>query len=348
MWYKDAQTETRGFTYAVPKYWDKNMEYIFFAYAPYDVNATDDPSEKDSKTVYFDRTKGTITIKDIPSIQNISKSETIDDQDEDENDAAENLVFNDTITMNATDYLMATYVTEQQLRAHNTSTTPTGTNQNYVGSDPAKEEYTMQEQTVGFTFGHMLSKLKIILKAKSAYSGVQYIKVSNMSINNMPASSETKTVFTQTSPSSPAGTYNKSSYNSELIVIGTNGTSTAPLYILKNGSFISATETVNPPTSQPQTFNYYVAPNKPVEDSETPDVVEGKYLLNINYTIHYVDGIEENVTRTGIDLSSKLVELVQNNQYSLTVIIDLNQIYFTVDAVTGWADETSKEIEVNK
>ena len=41
VWYENASTKTQGFTYTVPKYWDKYSEYIFFAYAPYDAPPED-------------------------------------------------------------------------------------------------------------------------------------------------------------------------------------------------------------------------------------------------------------------------------------------------------------------
>ena len=45
--------------------------------------------------------------------------------------------------------------------------------------------------------------------------------------------------------------------------------------------------------------------------------------------------VEEDVVIEDVDLSSKLASLLQNNSYTLTIKVGLNQIYFTVDAVTG-------------
>ena len=305
------------------------MEYIFFAYAPYDNN----------NNASIDRATGNITIANIASIQNVSKSNA------DETPAKDDLKYDGSSTSGVTDYLIATYVTDQKLVAQNTTSTPTGTNQNYVDSNNDKNAaYTYQEQTVGFTFGHMLSKLKINLQASSDYSGIEYIKVNSLSIKNIPASSDVKTSFTQISPTEPKGNYTPSAYTSELKIIGTGGTSTSSLYILKDGS--KSGETVTKPTPQTQSFNYYVAPNKPVENNET-STIEGKYLLNIAYTIHYVDNIEENVALPDVDLSTKLNEMLQNNAYTLTIKVGLNQIFFTVDAVTDWVTENnSQEIEI--
>ena len=301
VWYESASTPSQGFKYTVPKYWDKNMEYIFFAYAPYDANHA-----------HLDLTKGNITIDDIASIQDISTS----------TGSGEALVFNGTTTTSVTDYLMATYVTEQKLNATNQSS----------------ESYSLKGQTVGFTFGHMLSKLQINLQANDTYSGITSLKVTNLSIENMPASASTKASFTQTSPTAPAGAYTPDSYTSTLSIIGTNGTTTSDLYILKNGSMSG--ETVTAPTAQNQSFNYYVAPNVP--DGTGTD----KYLLNISYTITYTDGVTDDVVIEDVDLSSKLASLLQNNSYTLTIKVALNQIYFTVDEVTGWDTQTGQNIEV--
>ena len=321
VWY-DGTSPTRGFTYAVPKYWDKAMEYVFFAYAPYDgTNAS------------ITATTGNITIDDIPSIQNVSTS----------TGSEQTLVFNGSTTTGVTDYLMATYVTEQKLVAENKTTTPQGTNQNY--GDGSAITYAGQQQTVGFTFGHMLSKLQINLQASEQYSGVQYIKVDALSIERMPASASTKASFTQTSPTAPAGAYTPNTYASELQVIGASGTSTSSLYILKDGALDNDGVTITLPTKQDQSFNYYVAPNV-ADNSATTDVTE-KYLLNITYTVHYVDGIEEEVTVEDVDLSSKLTSLLQNNQYSLTIKVALNQIYFDVISITDWVTPIdNQEIEI--
>lgn len=319
VWYESATTDTKGFTYTVPKYWDKGAEYIFFAYAPYDAtNAS------------IDRSTGNIQIKEIASIQDVSTSIDNKANEEDANQP-KNLQYKGSDATGITDYLMATYVTEQKITAENVGTTAIGTNQNK--GDGSSITYTGQEKTVGFTFGHMLSKFKINLTASALYSGVQYITVDALSIKNMPTLTETaKTIFTQTSPTAPAGSYAPNYYSTDLVVIGANGTSTASLYILKNGSLSG--ETVTVPTEQVQEFNYYVAPSF-ADNSTTTETTE-KYLLNIAYTIHYVDGIEEKVTISNTDLSTKLTQFQQNYQYTLNIKIGLNQIYFTVDAVTGW------------
>ncbi len=308
VWY-DGSSLSKGFTYAVPKYWDKNMEYIFFAYAPYDADKAE-----------LTKTSGIIKISDIASIQDISGNNSSTE--------AEDLQYtgaSSTSTASVTDYLMATYVTNQKLNSTNQS--------NY--------DNNLHGQTVGFTFGHMLSKLQVVLQAKEAYSGIKEIKVKYLTIENMPEKATDKTVFTQTSPTAPAGTYNPAAYTTNLQIINSgdgndNATAKSDLYILKGGSL--SDETLTSPTSQPQTFNYYVAPNTPGTGT--------KYLLNITYDITYVDNITETVTITDVDLSGKLASLLQNNSYTLTINVALNQIYFNVDAVTGWTTATAQTIDV--
>ena len=310
VWY-DATTSTSQnhahFKYAVPKYWDKYAEYVFFAYAPFDgTNAVLTPST------------GIITISDIASIQDIS------DNNEQSGD---DLVYTGIDASAATDYLIASCVNDQK-----------------YGSSPYTNQhgrtYSDAEQTVGFTFGHMLSKLSIKIQAFDKYNGVKEIKVDTLTITNMPATSGTKAIFTQTSPNGTAGTYVPLAYTSKLKVIE-NGTvsgvsSGSSLYILKDGSAITDNGTgeitgANDPDDQPQQFNYFVAPNDPTQNT-TPV----HYILDLGYTTTYVDDISEHVCVNSVDLNSILPKLEQNYYYILTIKIKMNEILFTVDAITDW------------
>ena len=335
VWYDEATSTSQGhnhFTYAIPKYWDKGSEYIFFAYAPHDAAAS------------IEETTGKITISSIPSIQDISANTGTE----------ATLKYNETSNdQDVTDYLMATYVTNQKYNAS------PYTNQHEKGYDDA-------EQTVGFTFGHMLSKLRINLEAFSEYKGIKELIVNNLSIENMPATKTTTTNFTQDSPISPAGTYSTTAYNTELLVIkngaGENevATSKKSLYILSGGKGLDdngqVTTTVanmvdsEKPTHNKQNFNYYVAPNDP--NNNTNDVNK-KYLVNLKYTINYVDGMTEDVEVSDIDISEILPKLEQNYYYILTIKIQMNQILFTVDKVTDWAPrnpatEANQTVEIVK
>lgn len=304
------------FTYAIPKYWDKGSEYIFFAYAPYHAtNAT------------LDKNKGTIAISNIPALQDISAKNS---------GTGDGLVYSGTEGKTVVDYLMATYVTGEKYNA---------TNEKSLG-------YNDAAQTVGFTFGHMLSKLQINLEAFEAYGGVKEILVNSFSIENMPNKSSDAVTFTQTSPTGPAGTYSKVRYDGEVmnIIGGTPTTSSSPLYVLKGGVAKNASgeeittesedkviTSYGAPTGQAQQFNFYAAPNNP-DNTESDD--KEPYLININYTINYVDGASETVNVEDVDLSSLLEEMQQNNSYILTIKIKLHEILFTVKTITNW-DETS-------
>jgi len=311
VWY-DATTSTSQnhshFTYAVPKYWDKTAEYVFFAYAPWDETNAD-----------LNTATGQITISDIAGIQDVSTS----------TGSSKTKVYSGSATTSVTDYLMATYVT----------------NQKYQGTNQSTAQYTDKDQTVGFTFGHMLSKLQVNVMANQAYSGVQEIAVTYLSIENMPAlgTDLVKTEFTQTSPTAAAGTYNPSYYDENLEIINNNSTSEAnanatsktELYVLQGGTLNNGVPTT--PTAQTQSFNYYVAPNAPADNST---VANQKHLLNINYTINYVDGATEDVTLEDIDISSQFAAMLQNNSYILNIKIALNEILFTA-SVTPWVSDTT-------
>ena len=356
VWYVSSnftETPTQGFTYLVPKYWDKGMKYIFFAYAPYDATK----ATIDWKTDANGKGKGIITISDIPSIQDLSKSNADPNANPAQTD--QDIVFSGSDQTKVTDYLMATCVQNQYLTAANTTSTQSGTNQNYVDNDNEKAAYTKQEQTVGFTFGHMLSRITVKLKAATQYNGVMSMKVSYLAIKNMPEVKTDVTSFTQTAPTAAAGTYATSTWSGKTLQIinsgegNTNATSKRDLYILKNGvgkngstPTTNANEmtSIDPPTDQQQTFYYYVAPNTPSgEGTEYKD----HYYLSINYTIKYVDNVEENVVIQNVDLSSKLASMLQNNSYKLTINVGLNQIYFTVDKVDNWTEIGEETVEVN-
>ena len=240
------------------------------------------------------------------------------------------------------------------------------TNQKYTGTNQDNKNWTsyvsnpdLRDQTVGFTFGHMLSRIVVKLQAAFEYSGVASMKVSYLSIKNMPEVKTDLTVFTQNSPIAAAGTYSPATWSGKNLQIinsgsgNTNATAKSDLYILKGGvgkdgndeTTINADEmaTITPPTIQPQIFYYYVAPNAP---SGTSEAKTDQYYLDINYTIKYVDDVEEIVVIQNVDLNSKLASMLQNNSYTLTIKVGLNQIYFTVDAVTGWTTQNAQEIVV--
>ena len=313
VWYdadSSASQKHAHFTYAVPKYWDKTAEYHFFAYAPYDAS-----------NASFDASTGNITIEDITPVQDVSKSN---------NGTGAALVFSGSKTDAITDYLMATYVPEQKYLA------------NGQGTNQKDSTYRDHGQTVGFVFGHMLSKLRVNVSANEQYRGIKEMKVTYLAIENMPEkSAQSNATFTQTSPTAAAGTYSPYCYTTSLEVINsddnTNSKATAQdtIFVLKNGTLNAGV--AQQPTDQPQSFNYYVTPNKPGENTTAANQ---KYYLNVKYTIKYVDGIVEDVVPEKIDLSSKIDSIKQNYSYVLNVKIALNEILFTVASVEDWATDT--------
>ena len=331
VWYEDvtdALFRPKGFTYLMPQYWDKQAEYIFFAYAPYN----NSKNAADQDLVEFDKTKGCFTVRDIESVQDMSKHNS---------GTGESLQYGGTGAGNSyraadatgvTDYLMATYATEQKY---------SGTNQvGKPGYDPA---YTTLEddyryQTVGFTFKHLLSKLYINIQADDDLGNdVKAITVDKLTIDNMPESSNDKAVYTQKSPTAPAGTYVPAYWTgSALHVIDTNpdtneyATSQQKLYVVKGGT------TQTPPTTQKQSFYYYVVPNK--ADNPATDETE-KYMLNIKYSVTHLNNATDGFDIEPIDLSEYVTEMQQNRTYTLTINIGIahDMIVFSANVVAEWA-----------
>lgn len=342
VWY-EAGVKTKDFTYAVPKYWDKEKFYTFFAYAPYAAKAVagspavGEPGDDNYVAavsavtgIAFDQATGKFTRNDIKALQDASNTTDAVSVSSGYDPAQSRTKYGTADESNITDYLIAPYVPSQK-----------SGNTNQIG-----KSYDGKGLTVGFTFYHILSKLNVFLKAKvetgeggHGYKGVKFIKVTNFNITNLPNNASTIATYAQTSVTASTGTFTPANYSTSLnIISGDNATSTAELYILDGGD-IESDNVVNPASYIDQEFHYFVAPNTPATDN--------KHELNIDYTITYVDGTEEPFTRT-IDLSDAdnltagsvaLATMVQNYIYNITVTISLNQIYLTVDEVKDWEDE---------
>lgn len=313
VWYQDG-ADTDGFTYAVPKYWDKYKFYTFFAYAPWNETA-----------VTLTEGTGKFVRTDVKSLQSTNNASSVTVGS---NSRVKYVDANETAV---TDYLIATCVTGQK----------------YNGTNQSSKTYTGKEKTVGFTFSHILSKLNVTVKAKDEASGHKYlgvkdIQVTSLNIENLPNTSADLT-YNQTAANAVAGTFSTTNYTTSLnIIAGDNALTTSPLYILDggvNGSPITApTEYIN------QAFHYWVAPNTPTGEGHD------KYKLNIKYTINYVDGTSDPFTRD-LDLSTAttaFTTMAQNNIYNITVTIALDQIYFDVDQIVDWATpENNTDVEFN-
>ena len=312
VWYVDENTLTKGFTYDVPKYWNKNKYYTFFAYAPWNAS-----------TVTLAPATGKFTRTDVQSLQSTNAATpttvTVGTNSRDK--------YTDAVETSVTDYLFAVCVPQQQYAATNQTT------------------YSGYQKTVGFTFSHILSKLNVIVKAKNEASGHQYkgvsnIQVTSLNIENLPNTAANVT-YTQTATDGVAGTFSPANYTTNLnIISGTNALTAGPLYILDGGA--NGTPVTAPTTYIDQSFHYWVAPNTPTGTDHN------KYKLNINYTINYVDGISDTFTRT-IDLSAEstaFTTMAQNYIYNITVTIGLEQIYFNVDQINGWATPQDTDVEI--
>ena len=303
VWYEDG-ADTDGFTYAIPKYWDKYKYYTFFAYAPFSANK-----------VTLTETSGTFVRTDVKSLQSTNNASSVTVGS---NSRVQYVAADET---SVTDYLIATAVVGQK----------------YNGTNQSGKSYEGKEKTVGFTFSHILSKLNVTVKAKDEtsgheYLGIEYIEVTSLNIENLPNTSSDLT-FTQTNANAVAGTYSTTNYTTTLNIVGGDNALTAgPLYILDGGT--NDTYLTAPSTYIDQAFHYWVAPNTPTGTDHD------KYKLNINYTIKYVDGTTDPFTRS-VDLSAASAAfntMAQNNIYNVTVTIGLDQIYFDVDNIVGWAN----------
>ena len=327
VWYVQGAT-TKDFTYAVPRYWDVKKFYTFFAYAPHasKADATANPAVKG---ISFDQATGKFTRNDVLSIQdasNVGETATV-------NSASSNH-YTTADETSIVDYLFGSYVPSQKKGSTNQES----------------KDYTGKELTVGFTFAHILSKLNVTVKAEQSddagfhnYSGIQDIKVTKLSISNLPTVTAQDVVYSQTAVTSAEGTFTPASWNTTLDIIntanGANATSTAPLYVLYGGS-ISGETITNPATFWDQSFHYFITPNAPANS--------GHYNLDLDYTITYVDGTVEPYTRS-IDLyqeSASFASMAQANVYNIVLTIALNQIYLTVDATGNWTENnTNVDVE---
>ena len=311
VWYEDSNTPTKGFTYEVPKYWNKNKYYTFFAYAPWNAS-----------TVTLAPSTGKFTRTDVQSLQSTNATTTVTVGSDDRTQ------YTTANEASAIDYLFAVCVPQQKYAATNQTT------------------YTGYQKTVGFTFSHILSKLNVIVQAKDEsaghqYKGVKDIQVTSLNIENLPNAAANVT-YTQTATDGAAGTFSPANYTTNLnIISGTNALTAGPLYVLDGGA--NGNPVTAPATYINQSFHYWVAPNTPTgTDHDT-------YKLNINYTINYVDNVSDSFTRTIVlsTESAAFTAMAQNYIYNITVTIGLDQIYFNVDAINGWATPQDTNVEIN-
>ena len=331
VWYVEDAT-TKDFTYAVPRYWDVEKFYTFFAYAPH-ATVADANQNPAVKGIAFDQSTGLFTRNDILSVQDASAHDATTPSAHIASASSTDYHFTDAVESSIVDYLFGSYVPHQKKGSTNQS------------EKTGPDSYTGKELTVGFTFSHILSKLNVTVKALQSsasgfhgYKGIKDIKVTKLSIANLPAKTPVDVTYSQTGVNSAAGSFSPSAFTSTSLDMintasGADATSTDALYILYGGS-ISGTTITNPTTFWDQSFHYYVTPNDPGENNH--------YTLDLDYTITYVDGTVDEYTRS-INLktltgTTAFASMQQAYVYNITVTISLDQIYFTVESTGNWTD----------
>lgn len=213
-WYNEAYDATADadknlfftkYQYEYPRYWDKQMTYTFFAYAPhnpdYRIVADDEANTNGFTGVTLVAKTGLITRTDILSVQCASgaTTKTIGTGDNAVSRAQYSVIADNTETTDANeasdknikDYLLAPVVAGEKWHATNQTTLP-------YSQD--NQPYNNAEITVGFEFHHILSQLNVNIKAKNEeyeadpqsekkgheYKGIKSIYITKLEITNLP------------------------------------------------------------------------------------------------------------------------------------------------------------------
>ena len=366
-WYNPNYIETTSpfftkYEYEYPRYWDKQMNYTFFAYAPYTQKAA-----TGVRGVSLDKSTGKITRDDIHKIQTASSATnvTIGSGDNAKTRAKYNVSDADVI-----DYLLAPCVPGQKWHATNQT----------------NETYDNSEITVGFIFHHILSQLNVSINAKNEendpdddtkngheYKGIKDIYVSKLEITNLPALTDLSSNYItcqqnkidfaaiyNTATETPL-TFTPGNYSENLEIVksiaGATATdpttysingeeaTTKPLYILDGGTTLDAKAAGSTEINGyiDQKFQFFVAPNKPSVSGETH-----KHDLNIDYYIEYLDNKAEKFSRTIQldDATFNFDEMLASYIYNINITISLDQIYITVDDVL-WNSGPNTPADVN-
>lgn len=370
-WYNPNYVEATSpfftkYEYEYPRYWDKQMNYTFFAYAPYAQKAT-----AEVKGVSLDKTTGKITRTDIHKIQTASSPTNVT-HGEGEN-AVTRAQYN-VSDADVIDYLLAPCVPGQKWHATNQTV-----------SEESSSYYENAEITVGFVFHHMLSQLNVSINAKNEendpedntkngheYKGIKNIYVTKLEITNLPSLTDLSsnyitcqqnkvdfaTIYKTEETGNPL-TFSPSNYTESLEIVKSiagataedpttysiNGeTATAtPLYILDGGKSLdikAGSTAINGYFDQK--FQYFVAPNMPTV--ATGDLHD----LKIDYYIEYLDNKAEKFSRTVRldDNTFNFDEMLASYIYNINITISLDQIYITVDDVL-WNSGPSTPADIN-
>ena len=361
-----ASNYTQKFIYGYPKQWDKQMYYVFFAYAP-----------RSATGVVLDDHTGLFEFTEMHKIQCASNAQdkAVDSGAGVVTKKQYSVLADGTNAAAIKDYLIA----------------PCQADEKWHATDQSEHEYDKANVTIGFNFSHLLSKFDVNVKAKKEwsgtinevaytgheYKGVKSIYITNLKITKLPELSNlsanylTKCQQNQVNFTSiyddGAVTFDPSYYTTDLGIVSSsvdntttpattvysiNGeaNTTEPLYILAGGSITEDATTHALTFTCPgnnvvdgyvdQAFSFYIAPN-------TPNTAD-KHQLVIDYYIEYVNGDKEPVSRT-VDLSAAPYNFKQMKPgfiYTINLEIGLDQIYVTVEDFE-WNSGTPSVINVN-
>lgn len=355
VWYNEAYNTNSEFfqkyEYEVPRYWDKQLYYTFFAYAPITDVITDTTSTSTQKGIFLDPATGWFLRTDVhevqcassPSDKVISSTVTRDQYDIDDD--------------NIKDYLLA----------------PCAYGQKWHETNQSSIQYLNNEITVGFVFSHILSQLNVNINVQKEYSdsiandtlngheykGIENIYVTKLEIENLPTLLDTANNYTfcQQQDAYFAQIYGNSTlkftndnYSTTLKIVDQTTENSAttykinggaasanPLYLLDGGTTITASPAGSLLTDGyiDHKFRYYIVPSTATADGHD---------LNIGYSIKYVDGKTESFKRT-IHLAEAPFNFTKMDPsfiYNVYITISLDQIYITVDDVEWDSDNADK------
>lgn len=206
------------------------------------------------------------------------------------------------------------------------------------------------DKDVEFTFNHILSKLDVKVKTTEAFDNIKgvgtypYIDVTSIKLNlqGMRPTYSQKTAG-EVDPS------NSETLDDTECDTWTDTASPATDYTcLKVESPVTAVKL----TKEPQLVaSYFVAPTAtavaPATDAAT-FTGETAYKATIEYDVYHGPNAadKEHFVRKDIKLDEKINRFVQNNYYTLTLIVDPQVIYFDVKTINDWTNVAEKEVTV--
>lgn len=253
------------YTYDFPRYWDKEMYYAFFAYAPQDTT---------QGAVILNETTGLFTFKNIRRVQCASGAQ---DKVIDTIAKKQYLVIEDAKTTDAKyDSLHAIYTASNNYKIKDYLLAPGQVDEKWHATSQENNSffggtYDKANITVGFTFSHLLSRLNVSVKAKQEwngeydinnnntiepaekfygheYKGIESIYITNLQITNLPeintdsleSCQQNKVVFDNIyslTGVSEAVTYNPASYTTCLGIVSDSTRNDSAFYSINGEDY---------------------------------------------------------------------------------------------------------------